>query len=206
MNDGEVAEAPIQSRWFFWLVPAMIVYARTPEGQIAAYSPESALPRKLKSLLKVVDGKTDLAVLVDHMQAFGDVRGVLQSLHAAGLLKLLSETDSKSPRQVGNAAGGDTAEGPDTIASSSHSTLMLQPNKADPKQKQALDHAVDLMADFVLTHIPVKPLDILKELESLESLEQLGAMLGGYEQEIAHVGPATQGHLLQIRQILREYL
>ena len=184
----------------------MIVYARTPEGQIAAYSPESALPRKLKSLLKVVDGKTDLAVLVDHMQAFGDVRGVLQSLHAAGLLKLLSETDSKSPRQVVNAAGGDTAEGPDTISSSSHSTVMLHPNRADPKQRQALDHAVDLMADFVLTHIPVNPLNILKELESLESLEQLGAILGGYEQAIAHVGLATQGHLSQIRQILREYL
>ncbi len=73
-------------------------------------------------------------------------------------------------------------------------------------RKQALTRAVDLMATFVLTHIPVDSFSILKELESLESLEQLGATLGGYEQVIAHVGPATQEHVSQIRQILREYL
>ena len=68
----------------------MTLYARTSEGQVAAYSAGSALPRKLKSLLKLVDGKTDLEVLVNNLQAFGDVRGVLQSLHAAGLLKVMA--------------------------------------------------------------------------------------------------------------------
>ncbi len=72
----------------------MTLYARTPEGQVAAYSVESALPRKLKSLLKLVDGKTELELLVQSLQAFGDVRGVLQSLHAAGLLKVVG-TDAR---------------------------------------------------------------------------------------------------------------
>lgn len=72
----------------------MTLYARTPEGQVAAYSAESALPRKLKSLLKLVDGKTELELLVQSLQAFGDVRGVLQSLHAAGLLKVVG-TDAR---------------------------------------------------------------------------------------------------------------
>lgn len=67
----------------------MTLYARTAQGQVAAYSAESALPRKLKSLLKLVDGKTELEMLVQGLQAFGDVRGVLQSLHAAGLLKVV---------------------------------------------------------------------------------------------------------------------
>ena len=83
---------------------------------------------------------------------------------------------------------------------------MVAPNANSPARQQALARAVDLMASFVLTHIPVDSVGILKELESLESLEQLGATLGGYEQVIVQVGPATQDHLIQIRQILREYL
>jgi hypothetical protein len=186
----------------------MTLYARTPEGQVAAYSPDSALPRKLKSLLKLVDGKTDLEVLVDSLQAFGDVRGVLQSLHAAGLLKVVADgkPSAPTPRLGDILAGQDSASGPDTIAVSRHSTMMVTPDATNPARKQALARAVDLMANFVLTHIPVDSLGILKELESLESLEQLGATLGGYEQVIVHVGPATQDHLSQIRQILREYL
>lgn len=79
----------------------MTLYARTPEGQVAAYSAESALPRKLKSLLKLVDGKTDLEVLAQNLQAFGDVRGVLQSLYAAGLLRITTadaKPDAPLPR------------------------------------------------------------------------------------------------------------
>ena len=187
----------------------MTLYARTPEGQVAAYSPDSALPRKLKSLLKLVDGKTGLEVLVDSLQAFGDVRGVLQSLHAAGLLKVASadgKPDAPLPRLTDSFLGRETASGPDTIAVPHHSTMMMTPNANNPARQQALARAVDMMANFVLTHIPVDSVGILKELESLESLEQLGATLGGYEQIIVHVGPATQDHLVQVRQILREYL
>jgi hypothetical protein len=187
----------------------MTLYARTPEGQVAAYSADSALPRKLKSLLKLVDGKTELETLVQGLLAFGDVRGVLQSLHAAGLLKVMS-ADGKiaapAPRHLETSASPNDTSGPDTLAVSRHSTMMVSPDAANPARKQALARAVDLMSNFVLTHIPVDSTGVLKELESLESLEQLGATLGGYEQVIAQVGPATQEHLRQIRQILREYL
>ncbi len=187
----------------------MTLYARTPEGQVAAYSTDSALPRKLKSLLKLVDGKTDLEVLVQNLQAFGDVRGVLQSLYAAGLLRITTadaKPDAPLPRLTDSFLGRDAASGPDTMMMSRHSTMMVAPNAENPMRKQALTRAVDLMATFVLTHIPVDSFSILKELESLESLEQLGATLGGYEQVIAHVGPSKEAHLHQVRQILREYL
>ena len=187
----------------------MTLYARTPEGQVAAYSADSALPRKLKSLLKLVDGKTDLEVLVDSLQAFGDVRGVLQSLHAAGLLKVMAadgKAGAPTPRHADSTPAQESASGPDTIQVSRHSTMMVAPDAANPARKQALARAVDLMASFVLIHIPVGSVGILKELESMESLEQLGATLGGYEQVIVHVGPTAQDHLSQIRQILREYL
>lgn len=188
---------------------AMTLFVRTPEGQVAAYSPESALPRKLKSLLKLVDGKTELEKLVQGLQAFGDVRGVLQSLHAAGLLKVVTadgKPDAPLPRLTDSFLGRDAPSGPDTMPLSRHSTMMVAPDAANPARKQALARTVDLMSNFVLTHIPADSFGILKELEALESLEQLGATLGGYEQVIAHIGPATQDHLSQIRQILREYL
>ena len=142
----------------------MTLYARTPEGQVAAYSAESALPRKLKSLLKLVDGKTELEVLVDNLHAFGDVRGVLQSLHAAGLLKMMVDGKAAAPppRLADILAGQDSPSGPDTIALSRHSTQLATPDAANPARKQALARAVDLMASFVLTHIPLDSMAVLK--------------------------------------------
>ena len=75
----------------------MKIYMRTEEGQEAAYSPQSALPRKLKSILKVVDGKTRNDIFRKNLHSFGDVDGLLRSLELAGLLKVASEgTDRKS--------------------------------------------------------------------------------------------------------------
>jgi hypothetical protein len=65
----------------------MTVYVRTEEGQLAAYSPDSALPRKLRSLLKVIDGKTSVEVYVNSLRAFGDVQGVFKSFDMAGLIR-----------------------------------------------------------------------------------------------------------------------
>ena len=66
--------------------------------------------------------------------------------------------------------------------------------------------AEDSMANFVLTHLPEQSFAILKELEALTSLEQLAATLGGCEQVVSQLGPASQDHLKQIKQILREHL
>lgn len=64
---------------------------RTEEGQLAAYSADSVLPRKLRSLLKVIDGKTSLDVYGQTLHAFGDVKGVLRSLDLAGLIRPMSQ-------------------------------------------------------------------------------------------------------------------
>ena len=78
----------------------MTVYVRTEEGQLAAYSPDSALPRKLRSLLKVIDGKTTVAVYTNSLRAFGDVQGVLRSFDMAGLIRPLALPASYVPVQV----------------------------------------------------------------------------------------------------------
>lgn len=65
----------------------MAIFVRTEEGQEAAYSPQSALPRKLKSILKVIDGRTTVDAFEKNLSSFGDVRAILQSLDMAGLIK-----------------------------------------------------------------------------------------------------------------------
>lgn len=82
----------------------MTTYVRTEEGQQAAYSPQSAMPRKLRSLLKVIDGKTTAEVYVRSLRAFGDVMGVLKSLEMAGLI-----TPSVQPLQVDTPAANAPA-------------------------------------------------------------------------------------------------
>ncbi len=68
-----------------------MIYFRTDEGQQAAYSSQSALPRKLKSILKVIDGKTSTEVFERNLHSFGDVRAILRSLEMAGLLGYTAE-------------------------------------------------------------------------------------------------------------------
>lgn len=87
----------------------MTVYMRTEEGQLAAYSADSVLPRKLRSLLKVIDGKTTLDVYTQTLHAFGDVQGVLRSLDLAGLLQPMSQLPPGAARaqaQPTNKSGG----------------------------------------------------------------------------------------------------
>jgi hypothetical protein len=192
----------------------MTVYTRTDEGQAAAYDPQSALPRKLKSLLKLIDGKTSLAVLEEGLRAFGDVRGLVQSLNSAGLIEPMTDAikaERSRPDQVGNtrmnSRATETSPGSrSTFAPSQMSTRFASNAVSEVKRSQALRQAEDSMANFVLTHLPEQSFAILQELEALTSLEQLAATLGGYEQVVSQVGPASQDHLTQIKQILREHL
>ena len=83
----------------------MTIYIRTDEGQQAAYSAESAMPRKLRSLLKVIDGKTSTDVYVRSLHAFGNVIGVLESLEMAGLIAPISGAASDSPAKPAQSNG-----------------------------------------------------------------------------------------------------
>jgi hypothetical protein len=209
----------------------MTTYVRTEEGQLAAYSPGSVLPRKLRSLLKVIDGKTQASVYSDSLRAFGDVQGVLTSLEMAGLIRPISPAMNLEAALAvaANAAApstmvwGDTspqrtsygdsqphsrpmAREPSTQASYSSAHNISHPNSPadNAARAQALASAVDAMSIFVLTHAPEHSFLVLKELESLTNLEQLAVTLGGYEQLITHLGPLAQEHLLLIKQILRD--
>jgi hypothetical protein len=205
----------------------MTVYVRTEEGQLAAYSPDSALPRKLRSLLKVIDGKTPIEVYATSLKAFGDVRGVLKSLDMAGLITPMSqlpvgqlqrsEADSSAgqssvswihTKPQGVLAAHQEDSGPRTQAAfmPTRSAQAGTDIASQVARTHALARAIDAMSTFVLAHAPEHSFVVLKELEQLDSLEQLAVTLGGYEQLINHIGAPAQQHLYSVKQMLREHL
>jgi hypothetical protein len=213
-------------------LPFMTVYVRTEEGQLAAYSIDSAVPRKLRSLLKVIDGKTSVDVYINSLRAFGDVQGVFKSFDMAGLIRPMSqppagsftapETEPATPdapasiwssakTMIGNKLSSQNFKS-SSAAGQSNQTASVPGQNIVAEQgqltgtidTQALARAVDLMSNFVLTHTPEHAMMVLKELEQLASLDQLAVTLGGYQQVISHLGAPAQEHLLLIKQILRE--
>ncbi|MDB5966784.1 MAG: hypothetical protein JWQ72_3284, partial [Polaromonas sp.] len=92
----------------------MTVYVRTAKGQQAAYEERSALPRKLKSLLRVVDGTSQLETYVQNLSAFGDIRNVLRSLEIAGLLQQTGGAGALAPAQMPGSASPVAAASPGT--------------------------------------------------------------------------------------------
>jgi len=208
----------------------MTVYKRTARGQQLAFDPQSKLPRKLKSILKLIDGKTIDDVYSEKLNAFGDVRSMLDSLNSAGLIQPVTS----SARQVRTSIGISEVErdvlmrprrtdewlatrsanvsvdfmttpvgsgmGPDTVKLPQSASLQSELASA-----RALASATDLMSSFILKHLPEKSFHVLKQLDEVTSLDMLAVLMGGYEQIVSHLGEPGVHHLLQIKNILREY-
>ena len=80
----------------------MTIYTRTPQGQAAALNPNSALPRKLRTLLISIDGKTSIETYVSSLSSFGDVASLLESLLNAGLIEASTAPPNLGPQQTPN--------------------------------------------------------------------------------------------------------
>ena len=211
----------------------MAVFVRTEKGQEAAYSPQSALPRKLKSILKVIDGRTQVSTFEKNLSSFGDVRAILQSLDMAGLITQIESvapagqtgTDHRAeraftpPTSLAVPASADWAPTRSPYAEHSDSIKMdawqaselaTQVMSASPASRHlhnsALQDILDSMANFVKTYLPDQSVQILQEIEEITSLELLAVTLGGYEQMVASAGEPSVQHLKSIKKSLRENL
>lgn len=211
----------------------MAVFVRTEKGQEAAYSPQSALPRKLKSILKVIDGRTQVSTFEKNLSSFGDVRAILQSLDMAGLITQiesvapagqtgtdhLAERAFTPPTFLAVPASADWAPTRSPYAEYSDSIKMdawqaselaTQVMSASPASRHlhnsALHDILYSMANFVKTYLPDQSVQILKEIEEITSLELLAVTLGGYEQMVASAGEPSVQHLKSIKKSLRENL
>lgn len=209
----------------------MTIYARTEEGHAKAYDAQSGLPFKLRAILKVVDGRTSLAVFEDSLRAFGDVRGLLESLVIAGLIRPLPELAHRvrasdepanseqlaSSLQPHNArqwsdtrAGFVESSQPPTLTMHSWMgpvTMAMSVNghSADLQEIQALAQAVQLIEQFVREYLPQDAPQILDNLSQMNSLELLAVSLGGYEQMVSHLGPVADAHVKALRDILHKH-
>jgi hypothetical protein len=195
-------------------------YARTSEGQSAAYDATSAMPRKLRSLLKVVDGKTSEALFASSLKAFGDVKGLLQSLELAGLIELREVDASHASAAAAESFPTATAvqnqqtgfAPTESAPSSRFFARETQPQLSKDSQAQAQQRQQDLqlliqdMSSFVLAYVPGQAFTVLTELEQVTSMEQIVVLLGGYELMVNHVGEPAQIHLRHVHQSLRKWL
>lgn len=76
----------------------MNLYKRTAAGNTAALDPKSPLPRKLRTLLISVDGRTRQSIYVKTLSSFGDVAALLDSLMQQGYIELIAtDDDATSP-------------------------------------------------------------------------------------------------------------
>jgi hypothetical protein len=68
----------------------MTILIRTPRGDEALRSPDAQLPRRTRSLLIAIDGKTDSSLYIATLSSFGDVAALLETLLRAGLVRALT--------------------------------------------------------------------------------------------------------------------
>ncbi len=211
-------------------------FVRTAEGQAAAYDATSAMPRKLKSLLKVIDGKTSLGVFANSLKAFGDVQGLLTSLQKAGLIEMredaapttapansVASSEAAPPKAAGFASAlagkmglrssrASTDADGFALTQTAHSqpqTILEQgalSGDVQREREQDLQLLVQDMSSFVLAYVPEQAFAVLSELEQITAMEQMAVLLGGYELMLRHVGEPARIHLLHVRQTLGKWL
>jgi hypothetical protein len=209
----------------------MTVYQRTPDGHWAAYDTESPLPRKLKVLLKAINGSAGHDVYVRSLNAFGDVLALLQSLARAGLIEDVRQP--ASPASASPAAVIAKIE-PLSKASQAWDDTVILPGAGDARPAEtapaaesalpavfavpavpvvpaaasapdtALAQALEAMSTFVLTHLASSAFEVLPEIEAVTTLEDLGTLLGGYSQLVQRSGEPGRLHLARLVQLLEE--
>ena len=152
----------------------MPIYERTEQGAYAAYNVSSPLPRKLRSLLKVIDGKTHTEVYIASLESFGDVPKLLTSLKMAGLIQdqdgAAKSAESADWQQ--GSAGAELAKKPGFLA-------RLRSSKADFDTSTAFQSPRTEMQ----TVLPSRMDQTERATRSMESTER---SISGAQRRTAH--------------------
>jgi hypothetical protein len=186
------------------------IFVRTPQGRISTFDTASALAHDLKALLRAIDGKTTVHTLQLH---YGHtLAAMLEQLASAGLIedkKLATHfTDSSTTLDDALlAASAPAVTAPQPAPKAAHwaatmpsSLEFVVPSLSlEALEANKVRQATDLMATFVLTHLPDQAFALLKELESLRWLNQLQASLPSYEIAALSVGQAGREHMARLK-------
>jgi hypothetical protein len=209
------------------------IYVRTPQGRVSAFNTSGKLPAHLKKLLQAVDGKTTSTRLTEQWRAQGDIAGWLGQLEGYGLIED-KQTMGRVPSHGQDSDQIWGLARPSVAPSNVHFMPQAQPShyppgvyapvqnsswqvtaagglEADtaPRSLESImadltQEVVDVMATFVLTYLPEKAFEVLKELEALRSIGQLRATLPSYEMMVRCVGMAGRQHMDDLQMLINQ--
>lgn len=168
---------------------SMTVYTKTAAGMEAIKNPQADLPRRLRTLLICIDGKSSLQAYIKNLPSFGDVAALMDSLREAGLIEVLGQTDSGS--------SAIRPAGPLPLPVSAEQGLD-QSFRLDTARALTLRQAIDAMGDFVQVHLSHDAVEIVLMLDKVESVDELNQLLPSYKELIRPFGEKAVLHLRQL--------
>lgn len=170
----------------------MTVYTKTSAGMEAIKNPHTTLPRRLRTLLICVDGKSSLKTYISNLTSFGDVAVLLDSLREAGLIEVLGQTSL-----------GSTAPPPTSFPEMPVSTVsgLDQSFHLETARALTLRQVIDAMGDFVQTHLSDNAIEIVLMLDKVESVDELNQLMPSYTELIRPFGAKAALHLRQLAPI-----
>jgi hypothetical protein len=115
----------------------MPIYVRTEKGQSIAYDAQSDLPLPMRSLLKLIDGKTEDQTYVVSLSAFGNVSVMFARLLQLGYIQevLVSSPESAEPER--NSKFVDSRR--DSRASKFNPSRWFSSSKSEQSQQEPWD-------------------------------------------------------------------
>jgi hypothetical protein len=170
----------------------MTVYTKTIAGMEAIKNPQADLPRRLRTLLICIDGKSSLQAYTKNLTSFGDVAALMDSLREAGLIEVVGPTDL--------ASSASRAAGPLPMPVSVVQGLD-QSFRLDTARALTLRQAIDAMGDFVQTHLSDNAIEIVLMLDKVESMDELNQLMPSYAELIRPFGAKAVQHLQQLAPI-----
>lgn len=84
----------------------MSVFAKTPKGLDALKDMHSGMPRRMRTLLWCINGQTSTGTLIRSLTSLGDVKDLMRTLMAEGLIERIyrTESDGRASSQSGKPA------------------------------------------------------------------------------------------------------
>jgi hypothetical protein len=199
------------------------IYVRTPIGRVTAFNTSSKLPAHLKKLLQAVDGKSTSTFLTQQWREQGDIPAWLGQLETSGLIEDKQALDrashhgqnsdqiwgsSRPAGQLGNvrfmkqAQPSQNLSWQETAAAGLGDEIPAQ--SLESIMADVTQQVVDVMATFVLTYLPEKAYELLKDLEALRSFGQLRATLPSYETIVNRTGPVGRQHMHDLQMLIHQ--
>jgi len=71
----------------------MSVFAKTPKGLDALKDMNSGMPRRMRTLLWCINGQTSTGTLIRSLTSLGDVKELMRTLMAEGLIERIYKTE-----------------------------------------------------------------------------------------------------------------